>query len=118
MPEAVECQLENTPSSDDPVLIVWNYRPDPETRAISIAFDLAPGPRCWVTVEAMGQIEGNGPDSQKVGPNRHDAYKKFDLRDQTFYPYSIAQLPEETHKDVAAFREVCRSLYRHAEVAW
>lgn len=118
MPETIECQLDNVPSSDDPVLIVWDYRPGPEARTISIAFDLALGPRCWVTVAAMGQIEENGPGSQRVGPNRHDPYKMFDLRGQRFYPYSIAQLPEEAHQEVAAFQEVCRSLYRHAEVAW
>lgn len=118
MPEAVECELENIPPSDDPVLIVWDYRPNPEARTVSMAFDLALGPRCWVTVETMGQLEKSGPGSESVGPRRHDRYGKFELRDQTFYPYSIERLTEETHREVGAFQEVCRSLYRHAEVAW
>jgi hypothetical protein len=90
-----------------PVMIVRDYSPSYDLPPLSIAFDLAGGPKCWLSTSQVRPIDGNAPSP-------HEPYRSFAHSKTTFYPYSIRSLELTIFNDIDEFHRACWILYQHA----
>ena len=101
--------LTHVPVLESAVLLIVDYSPTAKERPLSIAFDYACGPKCWMTASEVRKIGD-------AAPNPHEDYREFTWMGRQFKPYSIQRIPESIFKDVDELRVACRRLYRH--VVW
>ena len=101
------CQV---PELDAPTLIVFDYSPRDRTKPLSIAFDFAGGPKCWLTARNTRKIEDKRP-------RPHADYRQFRFRERSFYPYSVAAFPANIFGDIQELTQACARLYRHVDWA-
>ena len=100
-------RLTQIPALEGAVLLILDYSPGAGNPPLSIAFDYACGPKCWMTASPV-QVIG------QHGPNPHESYKEFAWEGRQFSPYSIKSLSGSIFQDIEALTAVCRRLYRHA----
>ena len=104
-----KCNLTNIPVLEKPVLVVFDFSPADDMPPLSIAFDWAGGPKCWLSERRLVEIE-------EKCPSYHPKYKKFNLEGREFHPFSIKAFPKTIFEEIDAFSLACRSLYDH--VVW
>ena len=104
-----KCQLTNVPVQEKPVLIVFDYSPRDDMRPLSIAFDWACGPKCWLTETELVKINNNRP-------KLHPKYKAFGFEGRRFHPFSVTAFPRSIFENIDEFTLACRTLYEH--IVW
>ena len=113
MEDALNCRFNwrlcNVPELEQPVLIVLDYSPTDELPPLSIAFDWAGGPKCWMSTLKVVRIRNECPKP-------HSAYRRFTFEGRTLHPYSIKAFPQTIFGEIAHFSAACHRLYQH--VAW
>ncbi|MCY4169928.1 MAG: hypothetical protein OXE82_16795 [Rhodobacter sp.] len=92
----------------EPVLIVFDYRPEGSEHRLSIGFDLLMGSKCWMSEKNVKPIDGKIPN--------FGAYDGFKYQDQWFYGYSVMAFPQSDFDSLAAIEARCRRLYAH--IVW
>ena len=101
-------RLCNVPELEQPVLVVLDYSPTDRLPPLSIAFDWAGGPKCWMSTSKVVRILNKGPKP-------HSAYRSFTIEERTFYPYSIRAFPQTIFGEIEQFKTACHSLYQHVD---
>ena len=93
---------------EKPVLIVFDYSPRDDAPPLSISFDLAGSPKCWLSETRLVEINDNGP-------KHHSKYKQFAFEGRQFHPFSVQAFSDGIFSDIDALIFACQSLYDHVD---
>ena len=103
----LDWSIGNVQELDTPVMIVRHYSPSYDLPSLSIAFDIAGGAKCWLSVSQVQPVDGNCPSP-------HDNYRRFCHEETSYYPYSIPSLGQGIVEDAEELHKACWILYQHA----
>ena len=99
--------VDNVRGIEEPLLFVWDYKPNSEAKPLSLAFPFNAS-KCWASIK---RLEPKKIDD--IGPNYHKSYKDFIHNEINFFPYSIQMISVETMKNYEEFDQVCRRMHEH-----